>query len=138
MPKTPVLPPPCTAPASQTPPASASPTPAPSTKRYDDAFKRQAVEHWLRSGQSGTRIARDLGVSYPSLKDWKRRYHGEATPRPRRLGAGKPRPQGRVGPGARAARHSKKALGILSGPSKSATIWVCLMSIDRGKHGDGW
>ena len=30
-------------------------------KRYDDAFKRQAVEHWLRSGRSGTQIAQELG-----------------------------------------------------------------------------
>lgn len=49
-------------------------------KRYDDAFKRQAVEHWLRSGRSGTQIAQELGMSYPSLKEWKRRYGGEAAP----------------------------------------------------------
>ena len=49
-------------------------------KRYEEAFKRQAVEHWLRSGQSGTQIAKELGVSYPSLKEWKRRYGGEAAP----------------------------------------------------------
>jgi len=49
-------------------------------KRYDDAFKRQAVEHWLRSGKNGTQIAKELGISYPSLKEWKRRYGGAATP----------------------------------------------------------
>ena len=52
----------------------------PCTKRYDEAFKRQAVEHWLRSSRPGTQIARELGMSYRSLKEWKARYHGEATP----------------------------------------------------------
>ena len=37
-------------------------------KRYDDAFKRQAVEHWLRSGKNGTQIAQELGISYPRLR----------------------------------------------------------------------
>ena len=49
-------------------------------KRYEESFKRQAVEHWLRSGKNGTQIAKEMGVSYPSLKEWKRRYGGEATP----------------------------------------------------------
>ena len=53
---------------------------APPTKRYDEAFKKQAVENWIKTGQSGTQIAAELGVSYPSLKDWKRRYWGDATP----------------------------------------------------------
>jgi len=34
---------------------------APSSKRYDEASKRQAVEHWLKSGKVGTQIARELG-----------------------------------------------------------------------------
>ena len=53
---------------------------APQTKRYDEAFQRQAVENWIRTGQPGTPIAAGLGVSYPSLKDWKRRSWGDATP----------------------------------------------------------
>lgn len=31
-------------------------------KRYDEAFKRQAVEHGLRSGQNGKQIAQELGM----------------------------------------------------------------------------
>ena len=50
------------------------------TKRYDEAFKRQAVEHWVKTGKRGTQIATELGISYPSLKDWKRRYWGAAMP----------------------------------------------------------
>ena len=49
-------------------------------KRYDQAFKRQAVEHWIKTGKPGTRIAAELGISYPTLKDWKRRYTGDALP----------------------------------------------------------
>lgn len=49
-------------------------------KRYNEAFKRQAVEHWLKSGKNGTQIAGELGISYPSLKEWKRRYVGDAAP----------------------------------------------------------
>jgi transposase len=54
--------------------------PVPQAKRYDEAFKRQAVELWIKTGKPGTQIARELGVSYPCLKDWKRRYYGDATP----------------------------------------------------------
>ena len=49
-------------------------------KRYEETFKRQAVEHWMRSGKSGTQIAKEMGISYPSLKEWKRRYGGDAAP----------------------------------------------------------
>jgi transposase len=52
----------------------------PSAKRYDESFKRQAVEHWMKSDKPGTQIARELGVSYPALKDWKLRYCGEVMP----------------------------------------------------------
>ena len=53
---------------------------APQTKRYDEAFKKAAVENWIKTGQPGTRIALELGISYPSLKEWKRRYCGDALP----------------------------------------------------------
>ena len=49
-------------------------------KRYEEAFKREAVEHWLRSGKTGAQMAQELGMSYPSLKEWKRRYGGSAAP----------------------------------------------------------
>ena len=52
----------------------------PQSKRYDEAFKKQAVENWLQSGKPGTQIARELGVSYPTLKQWKRCYYGDAMP----------------------------------------------------------
>ena len=36
--------------------------------------------------QPGTPIAAELGVSYPSLKDWKRRDWGDATPERAEIG----------------------------------------------------
>lgn len=49
-------------------------------KRYDETFRKNAVAHWIKTGQPGTQIAAELGISYPSLKEWKRRYHGDALP----------------------------------------------------------
>ena len=66
-----------TLPLTETTPA----VPAVPRKRYDDAFKQAAVANWIKTGQSGTKIAAELGISYPSLKEWKRRYWGDATPR---------------------------------------------------------
>ena len=39
---------------SETKPAAKEPR----SKRYEEAFKKQAVEHWLQSGKPGTQIAR--------------------------------------------------------------------------------
>ena len=94
---------------------------APPTKRYDEAFKKEAVENWRKTGQSGTKIAAELGVSYPSLKDWKRRSWGDATPQRatleeenRALRAERAR--------VRAQRDMlKKTVGLFSEPSKTAT-----------------
>jgi transposase-like protein len=54
--------------------------PVAAIKRYDENFRKSAVEHWIKTGQPGTQIATELGISYPSLKEWKRRYHGDALP----------------------------------------------------------
>ena len=43
-------------------------------KRYDEAFKRSAVEHWLLSGKSGRQIASELGINEQSLKQWKQKF----------------------------------------------------------------
>ena len=36
-------------------------------KRYDEVFKRQAVEHWMVSGTSAWLIAAELGINVQSL-----------------------------------------------------------------------
>ena len=42
-------------------------------KRYDENFKRSAVELWLRGGKSVEAIATELGISTQSLKQWKKK-----------------------------------------------------------------
>ncbi len=39
-------------------------------KRYDEAFKRNAVDLWLQGGKSVEQIARDLGVSVNTVNLW--------------------------------------------------------------------
>ena len=41
-------------------------------KRYDESFKRSAVELWLQGGKSVETIATELGISTQSLKQWKK------------------------------------------------------------------
>ena len=49
-------------------------------KRYDEEFKRQAVELVIHSGRTQAQIARELGVSDYSLTLWKRAYLGRLKP----------------------------------------------------------
>ena len=94
---------------------------APSAKRYDEAFKRQTVEHWIKTGKPGTQIAREIGVSYPSLKDWKRRYYGHAVPERQDL-AGEIRAlKAELSRVSEQRDILKKTLGIFSQPPESAT-----------------
>lgn len=94
---------------------------APRPKRYDETFKRQAVENWIRSGRPGTQIARELGVSYPALKDWKRRYVGDATPTHPDLAAENRALKAELQRVREQCLILKKTLGILSEPPKTAT-----------------
>lgn len=109
------------------PTTQSSPPPAPMgaaaalPKRYDEAFKRQAVENWLRSSKPGTQIARELGVSYPALKDWKRRYYGAATPTHPDLVAENRALKAELQRVREQRDILKKTLGILSEPPKTAT-----------------
>ena len=43
-------------------------------KRYDETFKRSAVEHWLLSGRSAIQIARELGLNVQNLHQWKQKF----------------------------------------------------------------
>ena len=42
-------------------------------KRYDEAFKRPAVERWLKGDKSADQVAAELGVNLHALKMWKQR-----------------------------------------------------------------
>ena len=44
----------------------------PKYKRYDENFKRSAVEMWLQGDKSAARICRELGINPQSLKQWKK------------------------------------------------------------------
>ena len=111
-----------TKPATQaTKPAAEPKVPAPQTKRYDEVFKRQAVEHWIKSGQPGTQIAAELGLSYPSLKEWKRRYCGDATPLRSDLEAENRALKAELARVREPRDLLKKTVGIFTEPSKSAT-----------------
>lgn len=90
-------------------------------KRYEEAFKRQAVEHWLRSGKSGTQIAKELGISYPSLKEWKRRYAGEVAPQRADLEAENRALRAELVRVREQRDILKKTLGILSETPRPAT-----------------
>ena len=102
-------------------PASEPALPALQTKRYDEAFKRQAVENWIRSGKTGPPMARELGLSYPSLKEWKRRYQGDATPERADLAAENRALKAELARVREQRDILKKTLGILSEPSKNAS-----------------
>jgi transposase len=41
-------------------------------RRYDEAFKREAIRLWKSSGRSAEQTARDLGISVFQLYDWNR------------------------------------------------------------------
>ena len=103
------------------PAAAAKHPPGPQTRRYPDEFKRQAVENWIKTGKSGTRIAAGLGISYPSLKEWKRRYHGDATPRRDDLAAENRALKAELARVRGQRDMLKKTVGIFIEPSKTAT-----------------
>ena len=44
-----------------------NPEPKIKYKRYDEAFKRSAVEHWMVSGKSATQVAAELGLNVQNL-----------------------------------------------------------------------
>jgi transposase len=63
-------------------PTPNTPPSAPIRRRFDEAFKRSAVEHWLASGRKAKLIAAELGVSVWNLRDWHKRYGPPPAPAP--------------------------------------------------------
>ena len=49
-------------------------------KRYEEEFKRQAVELVIHSGKTQAQVARELGVSEYSLTLWKKDYLRQVKP----------------------------------------------------------
>ena len=103
------------------PTASLAAPAAPQSKRYAAAFKQAAVENWLKSRKPGTQIAAELGISYPSLKEWKRSYGGSAMPEHGDLAAENRTLRAELARVREQRDILKKTVGIFTEPSPSAT-----------------
>src|SRR5205823_937603 len=51
-------------------------------KRYDNEFKKQAVQLVLSSGRPLAEIARELGVADWNLRDWRLRFQSQLAAQP--------------------------------------------------------
>lgn len=56
-------------------------------QRYDDEFKKQAVQLVLTSGRPLAEIARELGVADWNLRDWRMRFQAQLGAQPDTLEA---------------------------------------------------
>jgi transposase-like protein len=94
-------------------------------KRYDEVFKRSAVEHWMLSGQSATRIARELGINVQNLHKWKQKFKalpaGQVAGTLEALQAENRRLQKELHRVVQQRDILKKTLGIISAPSETAS-----------------
>jgi transposase len=53
-----------------------------SRRRYNDDFKRKAVQTLLESGKPVTSVAADIGVEQSNLHKWKKKFAAELSARP--------------------------------------------------------
>jgi transposase-like protein len=49
-------------------------TPVKTRRKFDETFKRAAVQNWLASGKSAEVIAQELGLAANRLYAWKKRF----------------------------------------------------------------
>ena len=100
-------------------------------RKFDEAFKREAVQNWLSSGKSADVIAQELGIHANQLYAWKK-FFAPADAGGRAAAGAKPGSladlQAQLDAALRENRHLreqrdilKKTLGILSEPSLNAT-----------------
>jgi len=105
-------------------------TPPITRRKFDETFKREALNNWLSSGKSAEVIADELGINANQLYAWKKRFAPMATATP--ASATKPGSvadlQAQLDAARREIRHLhqqrdilKKTLGILSEPPNNAT-----------------
>lgn len=48
-------------------------------RKFDESFKREAVNHWLSSGKPAAQVAEELGLSNSNLLyNWKQRFAPDA------------------------------------------------------------
>ena len=98
-------------------------TPGRKYKRYDEAFKREAVEHWMLSGKSGRIVAAELGVNTQTLHQWKQQFKelpaGQVAGTLEALQVENRRLQKELWRVAQQRDILKKTLGIISEPADS-------------------
>ena len=99
-------------------------------RKFDETFKREALNNWLASGKSAEVIARELGIHSNRLYAWKQRFAPAAAGG--KAAAGAPAGsvaelQAQLAASQRENRHLreqwdilKKTLAILSEPSPNA------------------
>jgi len=96
-------------------------------RKFDQTFKREAVQNWLNSGKSAETVGEELGINANLLYAWRKLV---ATGAVRRSPAAKPGSvadlQSQLEAAHRELRHTreqvtilKKTLGILSEPSSN-------------------
>jgi len=105
-------------------------TPVKVRRKFDETFKREALQNWLASGKSAPVIAQELGLSPNRLYAWKKTFAPGAAGGKAAPGAKPGSPadlQAQLDAALRENRHLreqrdilKKTLGILSEPSPSA------------------
>lgn len=98
-------------------------------RKFDETFKREAVNNWLSSGKSAEVIADELGINSNQLYLWKNRFGPLATAMPASTKPGSVADlQAQLDAARREIRHLhqqrdilKKTLGILSEPPNNGT-----------------
>ena len=99
-------------------------------RKFDETFKREAVQNWLQSGKSAEVVAQELGFHAERLYAWRKRF-APADAGGRAAAGAKPRTvadlESQLEAALRENRHLreqrdilKKTLGILSEPSPNA------------------
>lgn len=107
-----------------------TPTAIKTRRKFDETFKREAVNNWLASRKSAAVIAQELGISANRLYAWKQRF-APADAGGRAAAGAKPGPpadlQAQLNAALREVRHLreqrdilKKTLAILSEPAPNA------------------
>lgn len=108
-----------------------SQTPARRRRKFDETFKREAVNHWLCSGKAAVTVAAELGIHPNRLYLWKRQYE-PADAGGRASASAKPATLAQAQAQLESAQREirllkeqrdilKKTLGILSEPPANAT-----------------
>ena len=101
-------------------------------RKFDDNFKREAVNHWLTSGKPASQVSKELGISNANLLyNWKQRFapddaggRAAAGAKPATLAEATARLEAAEREVARLREQRdilKKTLGIISEPPRNAS-----------------